>query len=834
MGKELLALRDVSKYYTSGQSVVMGLNSINLSFCAGEFVAITGESGSGKSTLSKVIAGILPYESGEMMVNGRPTSHYDGTDWEYYRGHGISFISQSYDILPGCTVLKNVVSALRITGMDKAEAAIQAEEILREVELWELKGRRAAKLSSGQKQRLSIARALAKPTPILIADEPTGNLDSENSAKVIELLARAAKERLVLMVTHDFDEAADTVSRRIVLRDGVVVSDVNLRPAAEAREPHRAAPKQEGTRQKLGLYTARLQTGARPVWSTLMLLFFALTAFAVFAFLGTLIVNLDDSHTRLYDPSAFPNGDQERVVVVRADGGEMTRADFDTLLAVEHVESLERFGYVTDITYFYRQDVDYSYHFNRVETGLGTVTSIKRDVTLDGRGLFLKTVPLTAADDGFLTAGRLPETMYEVVAVGNADQIGKRFPVYIQDTKNWNRTAYLNFVVEVVGVTDKGSHLYFSDQLGRSLTAYARPDETWRENNAALGPVFMPYVYEALIDETLLAKREEEMEKGSGVLSSGDSEYIVTEGGEFIVYELPPYYLHEPILNCGIMETRNPIFDMRGQPILDENGVQKVIVREEFVIEFMCYEQVSGSGSFGRTVSLLGGELEGGTYSFSGMRASGYHSSTYLNSFTVPAEAFEWLVPDGCGDQVSAFITDFAYTERVVEQLNSMGYLAMSPYTNGTTLQDPDLAAERMNTLKVCLLALLAALLLQVVVLRAMFTVETEEFRLLANLGLDRRATRRSVFWQVVGFAVGGQILGYLALLLCSRFGVERIVSMLHYLPWPYLLLLSAVHFAASLLTAWWIMGAVRRQVYPFAGQKPDLNLDGMEEEVGV
>ena len=409
--------------------------------------------------------------------------------------------------------------------------------------------------------------------------------------------------------------------------------------------------------------------------------------------------------------------------------------------------------------------------------------------------------------------------------MGDASRIGQRFPVYIRDAKNWNRDAYLNFVVEVVGVTNQGSHLYFSDQLGRSLTAYARPDETWLGNNAALGPVFMPYVYEALIDETLLEFRKEEL---------GGADATMSEDGQIVKFELPPYYENEPLLNCGIMETRTPVFDMRGQPVLDENGEQKVIVREEFIIEFMCYEQVCGSGSFGRTVSVLGGELAGETYAFAGMRASGYHPSTYLNSFTVPAEAFEWLVPDGCGDQVSLFMTDFAYAERVVETLNSMGYIAMSPYTNGTTLQDPDLAAERMNTLKVCLLALLAALLLQVVVLRAMFTVETEEFRLLANLGLDRRAARRSVFWQVVGFAVGGQLLGYLALFLCSRFGVERIVSMLHYLPWPYLILLSAVHFAASLLTAWWIMGAVRRQVYPFAGQKPDLNLEGLEEEVGA
>ena len=172
----LLCLKDVSKYYTSGQSVVMGLNGISLSFRKGEFVAVTGESGSGKSTLAKVMAGILSYEAGGMTVNGRPTSHYGHADWERYRCDAVSFISQSYDILPGCTVLKNVVSALVLTGMERKQAAEKAEEILRQVELYDEKNRRAAKLSSGQKQRLSIARALAKPAPVLIADEPTGSV----------------------------------------------------------------------------------------------------------------------------------------------------------------------------------------------------------------------------------------------------------------------------------------------------------------------------------------------------------------------------------------------------------------------------------------------------------------------------------------------------------------------------------------------------------------------------------------------------------------------------------------------------------------------------------
>ena len=222
MDYPLIKLENLSKYYTSGQQVVMGLHNINLQFSRGEFVAITGESGSGKSTLSHVLGGILPYESGEFYLNGQPTSHYDGQNWEQYRRDNISFISQNYGILPGATVLSNVVTALRLTGMDKRTAKAEAEAILQQVDLWQLRHRRAAKLSSGQKQRLSIARALAKPAPILIADEPTGNLDPENSQKVIDLLAQAAKTRLVLLVTHEFSEAEDYATRHLVLQDGNV------------------------------------------------------------------------------------------------------------------------------------------------------------------------------------------------------------------------------------------------------------------------------------------------------------------------------------------------------------------------------------------------------------------------------------------------------------------------------------------------------------------------------------------------------------------------------------------------------------------------------------
>ncbi len=757
MGKEALTLRDISKYYTSGQSVVMGLNSVSLTFRTGEFVAITGESGSGKSTLAKVMAGILPYESGEMLLFGRPTSHYDGADWEHYRSDSISFISQSYDILPGCTVLRNVVSALRLTGMEKDQAAERAEEILKEVELWEMKNRRAAKLSSGQKQRLSIARALAKPAPILIADEPTGNLDKENSAKVIELLHAAAKDRLVVIITHEFHEVADHATRHISLQDGIVTSDIVLRPHESAGS---TAPVRKRTVPKgLSRYTAFLQMGSRPVWSGMMLLFFTLTAFAIFAFLGTFIVNLDDTHTRLYDPSAFRNGDRTRIVAARNDGQLLTDSDITALQSIPHVLNIERYGYLADVNYFYREGKDYFSHYSS-DGGSMTedATTVSKQVTLESRTLFMKTVPVLPEGQSFLTGGRLPENMFEIVA-GDESLLGETITVYIQDSKNWGVTAKLPFEMTVVGTTDYGAHLYFDEQLGRAFTTYMLHG----------GAFFIPCY-------------DEETELDGLFLSSAG------------FYRQMYQYIN----------------DHRLQSVKGALAKSIISVSLDGAV-FRCY-----SGNADNILLQLSEET---------------HSYGMLYSFVVSPENFEKIAEQGYCPQMCLTIEDYAYTDDVLNALYELGYSAISPYQQGSTLQDEELAAERMQTLKICLVALIAVIALQVVVLRAMFSMETEEYRLLANLGLRCKNARLSVLWQILTFALGGEALAAVAIALCGMGGIERIVSVLRYLPVPYMLLTWAVHLAASLLTCIWIAGALRRAVYPVTGIRADLDMDDEEVE---
>ena len=189
----MIRLTDVSKYYRSNQNVTLGLHKINLEFHPGEFAVITGESGSGKSTLLNVISGSDSYDEGEMYIEGQETSCYDKADWEQYRREKISFIYQNYNLIDSFTVLQNVKSAIliRIPQMDEKEADRKALEYIRKVGLEKQAKKKASHLSSGQKQRLSIARALAKETEIIVADEPTGNLDAQNSKEVVQLYVSA-------------------------------------------------------------------------------------------------------------------------------------------------------------------------------------------------------------------------------------------------------------------------------------------------------------------------------------------------------------------------------------------------------------------------------------------------------------------------------------------------------------------------------------------------------------------------------------------------------------------------------------------------------------------
>ena len=199
-----LTLRGIGKIYVSEGNVTVGIRGVDLSFERGEFVAITGRSGSGKSTLLNVISGMDTYEEGELLIEGQPTSHYRQPDWEKYREKYISFVFQDYNIIDSYTVLENVELALMHIP-DRRERRRRAIELLERVGMKGHLRHKGSKLSGGQKQRTVIARALAKDSPIILADEPTGNLDAATSREIVELLREVSRDKLLIVVTHNFE-----------------------------------------------------------------------------------------------------------------------------------------------------------------------------------------------------------------------------------------------------------------------------------------------------------------------------------------------------------------------------------------------------------------------------------------------------------------------------------------------------------------------------------------------------------------------------------------------------------------------------------------------------
>ena len=221
----MLKLKQINKEYKTGELVQHALNNVSLNLRDNEFVAILGPSGSGKTTLLNIIGGLDRYDSGDLIINGISTKKYTDRDWDSYRNHTIGFVFQSYNLIPHQTVLANVELALTISGVSGAERRRRATEALQKVGLGNQLHKHPTEMSGGQMQRVAIARALVNDPDILLADEPTGALDSETSIQVMELLKEVAKDRLVVMVTHNPELAHQYATRIVQLKDGVIRSD---------------------------------------------------------------------------------------------------------------------------------------------------------------------------------------------------------------------------------------------------------------------------------------------------------------------------------------------------------------------------------------------------------------------------------------------------------------------------------------------------------------------------------------------------------------------------------------------------------------------------------
>ena len=386
----MIELKNVSKYYYQNGMIASGFTKVNLKLNMGEFVVITGESGSGKSTLLNVISGLDSYEEGEMYINGEETSHYTESDFEDYRRKYIGNIFQNFNLVNSYTVYQNVELVLLLNGENKKDIKTKVLDIIDTVGLKKFKNTKVSKLSGGQKQRVAIARALAKETPIIVADEPTGNLDTRSANSIMKLLNEISKDKLVVIVTHNKEQVEEYATRLITMNDGRVVEDKIVKKVNSDLDP---SVKQYKNITLLNRYRLGIRNTFN-IFSKFILIFL------VFLFMSMVLIYSYSNSKRSqknaslmgYNP-AFTNNDTKRIVVKKKNKTPISNEDLKSLEAMEHINSVEADDVLLDSYVVLTESGKYTYV-------PGLVKSIK-----------------SFSDK--LTYGRMPENDDEIVVVAS-------------------------------------------------------------------------------------------------------------------------------------------------------------------------------------------------------------------------------------------------------------------------------------------------------------------------------------------------------------------------------------------------------------------------------
>ena len=385
----MLELKNVSKYYYNKGIITSGFVKVNLKLDMGEFVAITGESGSGKSTLLNVISGLISYEEGEMYINGNETSYYTEKDYENYRKKYVGNIFQSFNLVNSYTVFQNIELVFLLNGYKRREVKKRVLELIDQVELTKYKNRKVSKLSGGQKQRVAIARALAQDTPIILADEPTGNLDKRSSEKVLELLHDISKDKLVIVVTHNYDQIEQYVTRKITMHDGRIIEDKTFKKVNVEEKEY------QNNNKKIRLFS-KIRLGIRNAFNIIPKFLIISVVYLLMCF-GLFFIYEFFNYEEKYDMVdginyLFDDPGENRVVINKKDRSAITEEDFATLEKLDNIKEITKNDLLNELGVSYSKDDYYYYAKAR------SIKDIKEEVF-----------------------GRVPENNYEIVLRINPD-----------------------------------------------------------------------------------------------------------------------------------------------------------------------------------------------------------------------------------------------------------------------------------------------------------------------------------------------------------------------------------------------------------------------------
>lgn len=754
-----IELRNIGKYYYSENAVTQALRKVNLSFQMNEFVAITGESGSGKSTLLKLISGMDTYDDGEMFLDGEATSQFDDDDWEQYRRQEIGYVFQDYSLIGHYNARDNIVSALLIMGMEVEEARKKALWYLERVGLREQEKQTTSKLSSGQKQRLSIARALAKGTDIIVADEPTGNLDSETGEQIVRLLADLSKDHLVIMVTHNYEQVAPYVTRKVFLHDGEVASDTPVNQGVEETrrpdgekddEPPSKKKSLEETGQainRVALLFTKLNIRTQVGKVILFTAFFLVTAIVSFLFIGELLMNADDRLSKTYDPSAYANETKTRVVVRHKDNKPITDKDMETLRKLRYVTVVDQYDCINDINYYYQENKDYMYSFGYSDEEYGDEGSAIE--FLDDSNFMHSSTCITKKD---LAAGEMPEDLGEIVMYSKdgAEALDQEVMIYLRDENAWESDAYVCRRFKVVGLLkEETEQIYFSPKycrmltVGMSVPAYKLHFFFDRDQNKFIGEdTFIPMADETLNDDAVFEDLAMQIS---------------------LRYQMP----------------------VDGYDLLPPAKEDAFGGGDDY-LEIYHYDK---EGNLEEEPEIL---------SARGISNEKYHEST--GAFLMLSEAAFEEHNDMNNYQASVYFNSYAKTGHVLKALEEKGFDAISTFQASVTEYDEEKVTARLTMIAIALAVLLVLFVSEILILRSLMKIQIKDFFVMKFMGMKMGLMRRISYYEM-GIYLAFALLITVIFMQIGGLKVSLLHEMLYYYEWPGYLLFVGYNLLTGLVT---------------------------------
>ncbi|RHV15237.1 ATP-binding cassette domain-containing protein [Clostridium sp. OM05-6BH] len=774
-----IKLQNISKYYYSETAVTQALQGINLEFRMGEFVAITGESGSGKSTLLRIISGMDTFDDGELYVDGQPTFQYDEDDWEEYRRTKIGFVFQDYSLIGHYTAKENIVSALLIMGVPEKEAGDKAIHYLERVGLSAQRDQRASKLSSGQKQRLSIARALAKDTDIIVADEPTGNLDSETGAQIVKLLRDLSQDHLVIMVTHNYEQVEKYVTRKVRLHDGSLILDVSenmdtdqksdvsentdtdqklevsenmdteqkpeMSENVDNNEKTSAGKKSESNEERLRDHTigrifVRMNAVRQPEKIALFMGFFLAAAIVSFLFIGQLLMNADDIYTKEYSATSFARKDDKRISLRRKDQKFMTKKDIDRLTKMKHVVSVDQYDIVNDINYYFEEGKDYrqEYGYNRMSTSDEGWMYDSQNVEYVKKDQYMRSSSCLKKSD--LAKGSLPKKIDEVVLYDRGKyKVGDTITFFYTSDVLWSSTEnYIQRKMKVSGLLkNKDKQVYFSPEICTML-----------QSTVTGGKVFYEYAYNQKLGKY---QGQAALWPIVGDIVKKDNELCVSGAYEAAVYRAEDNDL-TLLGQSGLLHIDQYDKDMKSKDVKQIENVE-------------TGEKINGCGANFAEVS----------------------QDIYEKYYRTDSR------------QASVYITSYAKMDHVLKALDKAGYEAVSTLRFGADKYDSDLVQERLRTIGIAVAILLVMMAAEILILRSIFKIQIKDQKILKFMGMSTKLIGKINYMEMRRYSITAIIVVAVVMNVVGIF-VPALRAMLYYYEWPGYLAYFMYNYVAAMV----------------------------------